>query len=215
MAIIENVKKKCAICHYEYHYQEMKDTDSFGLRDLDTRPPGMLRSMQYLLLQKCPNCGYVSEDVAKNDEKIQKEDLEKENYQEILNDKSINFAMKKFILRGELLKNKNNVKAGMAYLRAAWLADDAKQYQMSQKMRSKAIQYLELSLEEENNENIRLIIVDMYRRIGMFDEAKEYAAFILENFGLEKYKINILNYQIELCEKEDILDHTIPGNYHF
>lgn len=215
MAIIRNVNKNCAICNYEYHYQEINDVDSFGMRDLDTRPPGMLRSMQHLMLQKCPNCGYVSEDVAKNTEKIKKEDLAITSYQEILNDKALNFAVKKFILRGELLKDKNSVKAGMAYLRAAWLADDAKNYQMSQKMRSKAIKYLELSLEEENNENIRLIIVDMYRRIGMFDEAKEYAEFILENFGLEKYKVNILKYQIELCEKEDVFDHTIPGNYRF
>lgn len=215
MAILKNINKVCAICKKEYHYQELGEIDVIGMRDLDTRPPGMLRSMQHVLLQKCPFCGYVCEDISKNNEEITIADLENEEYQNILKDKNMNFAIKKFVLRGELLKNKNHVKAGMAYLKAAWLLDDAKHHRLSKIMRSKAIKYLELSLEQEENENIRLIIVDMYRRIGMFEEAKEYAMYILSNFGLENYKVNILNYQIDLCNREDTLDHTIPGNYHF
>lgn len=215
MAILKNVNKKCAICGKEYHYQELGEVDTFGMRDLDTRPPGMLRSMQHLTLQKCPFCGYVCEDISKNNDKIAMEDLEKKEYQQILKDDTINFAIRKFILRGELLKNGNHLKAGMAYLKAAWLADDAKQDKLSKQMRSKAIRYLEQSLGQEENETIRLIIVDLYRRIGMFDEAKEYATYILSNYGLEKYKVNILHYQINLCNQKDRLDHTIPGNYHF
>jgi hypothetical protein len=49
----------------------------------------------------------------------------------------------------------------------------------------------------------------------MFDEASDYAKYLLNNFGLEKYKQNILLYQIKLCQDEDVLDHTIPGNYNF
>ncbi len=215
MALIRKVDKKCAICKKTYHYQELGEVDTLGMRDLDTRPPGMLRSMQYLLIQKCPFCGYVNEDISKNAEQITKEDLAKDDYQKILNDDSVNFAIKKYMLRGELLKEKNYRKAGMAYLKAAWLADDAKNNQIAKKMRSQAIKYLELSVEYEENENVRFIIVDMYRRIGMFEEAKECAIYLLSNFGLENYKINILNYQIELCNQKDTFDHTIPGNYRF
>ncbi len=215
MATINNKNKKCAICHKEYHYQEIGNLDSFGMRDLDTRPPGNERMLQHLMLQKCPFCGYVNEDISKNLDNITIEDLLEDEYIAILNDENLNFAVKKFILKGKLFENKNSLKAGMAYLKAAWLADDSKKVQLSKKMRSKAIKFLEKSLEQEENENIRLIIVDMYRRIDMFEEAKDYAVYILDNFGLEKYKENILKYQIKLCDANDNLDHTIPGNYQF
>ena len=105
----------------------------------------------------------------------------------------------------------------MSYLKAAWMADDSKKIKEARLLRSKAIKYLEMSLdtEEDSKDNINLIIVDLYRRIGMFDEAGDYAKYLLNNYGLEKYKQNILLYQIKLCKDEDTLDHTIPGNYNF
>lgn len=213
MAYLENKQKTCAICQQEYHYQELRDHTSFGLRDLDTRPPGMMRNMIHLMVQKCPYCGYANDDISKNMDHIEKTQLQDPVYQMTLQDESINFAIKKCILAGMLCEKKNAKKAGMMYLKAAWLADDAKKLGVAKKMRSKAIRYLENALTENENEVIRLIIVDLYRRIGMFDEAREYAMYLLDNFGMEKYKVNILNYQIALCNQEDTLDHTIPGNY--
>ena len=49
----------------------------------------------------------------------------------------------------------------------------------------------------------------------MFDEAFDYAKYLYDNFGMEKYKKNILNYQMQLCLEKDNLDHTILGNYNF
>ena len=114
-----------------------------------------------------------------------------------------------------LLETRDYKKAGISYLRASWMADDSKNFNIALQMRSKAIKYLELSLKLEDNENIRLIIVDLYRRISMFDEAFDYAKYLYDNFGMEKYKKNILNYQMQLCLEKDNLDHTILGNYNF
>lgn len=213
MGYLENKHKTCAICHKEYHYQELQDSTSFGLRDLDTRPPGMMRNMIHLMVQKCPYCGYANDDISKNIDHIEEVQIQDATYQTILHDEKINFAIKKCILSGMLYEKKNAKKAGMMYLKAAWLADDAKKVEVAKKMRSKSIRYLENALIENENEVIRLIIVDLYRRIGMFDEAREYATYLLDNFGMEKYKVNILKYQITLCEQKDTLDHTIPGNY--
>lgn len=215
MGYINNREKQCAICGTKHHFQSLGANNSFGMRDLDTRPPGIQRGLMHLMIEKCPKCGYASYDVSKNDNNISEQDLKSEDYVSILNNDKINFALKKFMLAGILIEKHNSKLAGMSYLRAAWMADDSGEKIISKKMRSKAIKFLEFSLKEENNENIRLIIVDLYRRIGMFEEASDYAKYLLNNFGMEKYKQNILLYQIRLCEEEDNLDHTIPGNYNF
>ncbi len=215
MKFINNVKKKCPVCQNEHNYQKLLENNSFGMRDLDTRPPGMMRNMMHLLVEKCPVCGYVSYDMNQPITSSTKSIMESAKYQEILHDDELNFAIKKFMLLGYLLENSDVKKAGITYLRSAWMADDAKKPQIAMKMRSKAIKFLELSLKTEEDENVSLIIVDLYRRIRMFDEAKEEAEYRLNNLGLPKYKKNILLYQIKLCQEHDDLDHTIPGNYDY
>ena len=218
MALIHNLEKKCAICGSKHHYQKIATSNNIGMRDLDTRSPGLMRNMIHLLIEKCPNCGYCNTDVSKKIIDFNEDEIKNEKYQSILNDDSINFAIKKFVLYALLHINRNYRIAGMSFLKAAWMADDAKKAKEARLLRSKAIKYLELALEndeEEYIENINLIIVDLYRRIGMFEEAIECTKYLLNNFGMEKYKQNILLYQIKLCQDEDLLDHTIPGNYNF
>ena len=217
MAFIKNLKKKCAVCGNEHNFQKIVETQAIGMRDLDTRLPGLSRNMMHLFMEKCPKCGYCNNDISILLDDFSKEEIGNENYQRILNDDNINFALKKFVLNALLQQPRDNKKAGMTYLKAAWIADDAKKNKEARLLRSKAIKYLELALEDDvdNKDNINLIIVDLYRRIGMFDEASDYAKYLLNNFGLEKYKQNILLYQIKLCKDEDVLDHTIPGNYNF
>lgn len=218
MAFIKNIEKKCAICGNVHHFQKMGGDDSIGMRDLDTRLPGPSRNMIHLSIEKCPKCGYASTDISIPLENLNIQELKSETYLKILNDNSINFALKKFMLAGSLLESRDDKKAGLMYLKASWMADDCKNLKQARLMRSKAIKYLEKSLsinDSDDSVNVKLIIVDLYRRIGMFEEASDYAKFLLNDFGLEKYKRNILFYQIKLCQEEDILDHTIPGNYNF
>lgn len=217
MAYIKNLKRRCAVCGNEHNFQKIVETEGIGMRDLDTRLPGLSRNTVHLFMEKCPQCGYVNSDISILLDDFKIEELNNENYQKVLNDENINFAIKKFILHALLQQKRDNKKAGMSYLKAAWMADDAKKIKEARLLRSKAIKYLELSLdnEDDSKDNINLILVDLYRRIGMFEEASDYAKYLLNNFGLEKYKQNILLYQIKLCQDEDTLDHTIPGNYNF
>ena len=214
---MKNLKRTCVVCGNTHNFQKIVETEGIGMRDLDTRLPGLSRNMIHLFMEKCPKCGYVNNDISILINNFDESELKSENYQKVLNDENINFALKKFILHALLQQNRDNKKAGMSYLKAAWMADDAKKIKEARLLRSKAIKYLELSLndEEDNKDNINLIIVDLYRRIGLFEEACDYAKYLLNNFGLEKYKQNILLYQIKLCQDEDVLDHTIPGNYNF
>ena len=217
MAFIKNIKRTCAVCKNEHNFQKIVETEGIGMRDLDTRLPGLSRNMMHLFMEKCPKCGYVNNDISILLDDFDLNELNDEKYQNVLNDETINFALKKFVLHALLQQKRDNKKTGLTYLKAAWIADDAKKIKESRLLRSKAIKYLEMSLDDEqdNKDNINLIIVDLYRRIGMFEEASDYAKYLLNNFGLEKYKQNILLYQIKLCQDEDVLDHTIPGNYNF
>ena len=217
MDFIKNLKRKCAVCGNIHNFQKIVETEGIGMRDLDTRVPGLSRNMMHLFMEKCPKCGYTNNDISVLIENFDPSELTNEDYQKILNDDNINFALKKFMLHALLQQSRDNKKAGMAYLKAAWIADDAKKTKEARLLRSKAIKYLELALddEEDSKDNINLIIVDLYRRIGMFEEASDYAKYLLNNYGLEKYKQNILLYQIKLCQDEDVFDHTIPGNYNF
>ena len=60
MDYIKNIEKKCAICGHQHHYQKLVENNSFGMRDLDTRPPGMMRWLMDLMVEKCPVCGYAN-----------------------------------------------------------------------------------------------------------------------------------------------------------
>ena len=178
MDYIKNIEKKCAICGHQHHYQKLVENNSFGMRDLDTRPPGMMRSLMHLMVEKCPVCGYANEDISKKLDHFQESEILNQTYQQILHDKKLNFALKKFMLISMLLETRDYKKAGISYLRASWMADDSKNFKVALQMRSKAIKYLELSLKVEDDENVRLIIVDLYRRISMFDEAFDYAKYL-------------------------------------
>lgn len=218
MALINNQQKKCAVCGNVHHFQKISETNVIGMRDLDTRTPGLMRNMMHLFMERCPKCGYVNFDISKLIDNFDRSEIEDPKYLEVLNNDNLNFAIKKFVLNALLQIKRSHKQAGMSFLKAAWMADDAKKTKEARLLRSQAIKYLELALEndeEEQTENINLIIVDLYRRIGMFEEASDYAKYLLNNFGIEKYKQNILLYQIKLCQDEDVLDHTIPGNYNF
>ena len=55
----------CSACGTSSRQQVLLSTNSFlGSPDLDLRPPEMERSTMSLWLQECPNCGFVSGDLA-------------------------------------------------------------------------------------------------------------------------------------------------------
>ena len=93
MKYIKNIEKKCVICGNKHHYQKLLENNSFGMRDLDTRPPGMMRSLMHLMVEKCPICGYANYDITKKLDNFQEGEILSQNYQKILNDKNINFAL--------------------------------------------------------------------------------------------------------------------------
>ena len=57
MAFIKNLQRTCAVCGNIHNFQKIVETEGIGMRDLDTRLPGLSRNMMHLFMEKCPKCG--------------------------------------------------------------------------------------------------------------------------------------------------------------
>ena len=44
MAFIKNLKRTCAVCGNVHNFQKIVETEGIGMRDLDTRLPGLSRN---------------------------------------------------------------------------------------------------------------------------------------------------------------------------
>ena len=75
-----NVMRKCSVCGTVSEYMALASTNNLGGGpDLDLRPAEMMRSTMNVWLQRCPGCGYVSEDVS-NLSRVDREWLNSDKY---------------------------------------------------------------------------------------------------------------------------------------
>lgn len=209
MSSFIKVTKKCAVCGKEQVVAVVKSTNAIGYMDLDTRPPQDKRGVLPYEIQFCSNCGYANEDLAT----LVCDDINGvislPEYQNIFNNNAINKTAKAFMLSA-LISQKNNVldRAGLLYLKAAWIFDDLNQENESQKARSKAIECLSEYVEQSENLDNAVMVVDLLRRIGNFKDAKETAMQLLD-FGINSLLTKILQYEVKLCDRKDAECHTV------
>ena len=209
MSQFVNVSKKCAVCGKEYSFTEILSTNSFGYCDLDTRPPGMERSCLRAMIHRCPNCQYANYDIEELIPESTREALNCVYYQEIVNDGAIEDAAKSFLLAGFLYSRaKLYAEAGLCFLRAAWVFDDALQNQFAIRARQNAVECLIRHDNSDENMNINMAIVDIYRRIRNFEAAKNYATQLLER-GVDEEISQVLRYELILIKSKNTACHSI------
>ncbi len=217
--------KECAICGKKHESMVIMSTNSFGSSDLDTRPPQMMRSTLPYQVELCDECGYanVSIDYFLSDEteKI----IKGPDYRRVFLDETINKLSKAFLLAGNLYNLHEEYKtSGVLYLKAAWAFDDHNDIDNAISARKKAItafnKYLKQEFTEEeilyrfNNEkekedlNVKMVIIDLLRRSGSFDEAKSLAKELLKKVD-DKLTKEILTFQIKLSRKKDTACHKV------
>lgn len=183
-------------------------TSSFGPMDLDTRPPMMARSTLIHQIQYCENCHYSNNNISSKIRGFNKVMLASKEYLDIVN-KDINKTAKAFILSGQLKSNVYDYKdAGFQYLKAAWVFDDVYDYKNAKAARKKSLEYFNLYLKDNYDQNLSIMRVDIYRRSSDFKNAISLANNILSK-GVEEFLEKILNFQIELCNNKDIECHTV------
>src|SRR6056297_1054156 len=207
MTTLHFEKLRCAVCGTEFEYTGIGSTSSFGLPDLDTRPPEMQRSTIFSWVQRCPECGYCSSDVQQAYPSAKQiiycpeyiKQLNDENFYELAN----SFLCKAFI---EDALGDYGVEA-WTLIHAAWACDDDGNEVSARKCRVKALEIIARTIEHGQLFVVKdgldtAIKVDLMRRSGLITEAKE---LILEKSGSITDDIisQILAYQDALLAKGD------------
>ena len=209
MSFFSGSHVNCMMCGTEVEVKHSLSSVEILDTDLDLRPRGVARLTEKNSVQFCPNCGYASFDLEKDVTYGRREILSDSEYLAIFKNEKLKEDIKKFYLLGITLNNVDEFqRSASSFLRAAWCADDSGDSEWMVKCREKAIEeFLKSSFTWENSQ-VLSIVVDCYRRIGKFDEALA----IIDKFGLDNVTDiivkKVLEYQIELCKKNDTSVHT-------
>jgi pentatricopeptide repeat protein len=206
----------CAICGETNQFPVMASTSSSGYSDLDTRPAPVQRYSMWLWIRRCPNCGYCSSDIeSAPDVDVVKEIIESDDYVAQLNNENYPELANSFLCQSIIEEElgESNSAAGSA-LYAAWVCDDEEGFgDQAVECRLKAIGLFEQTIENDSEnivpETVNCILIDLLRRVGEFDRARELCNQMLEDGVSEKIIEGILKYQLGLIDAEDTSAHSM------
>jgi pentatricopeptide repeat protein len=206
----------CAICGETNEFPVMASTSSSGYSDLDTRPAPVQRYSMWLWIRRCPNCGYCSSDIeSAPDVDAVKEIIESDDYVAQLNNENYPELANTFLCSSFINEELADYQgaAGSA-LYAAWVCDDEEGFgNQAVECRLKAIGLFEQTIENDSEnivpETVNCILIDLLRRVGEFDRARELCNQMLEDGVSEKIIEGILKYQLGLIDAEDTGAHSM------
>lgn len=176
---------RCAVCRQESEQWVLASTSSFGACDLDTRPPQMARSSIHYWVARCPSCGYCNSRIAKRLRHATKT-VRSAEYQTILADERVPSLVRSFRCQAMLLERASDIRGAFwASLHAAWAADDSAAKEVADDCRLRSIRLLGALHESgahlfDGSEADCVMMSDLLRRNGRFDEAKSY---VLKSMG--------------------------------
>lgn len=214
MSTLYLTEKRCYHCNTPGRYPQIDPYITIiGPKDLDGRPAHIQRSSVYIWVQRCPNCGYCTQDISSGDQFV-KEIVESQEYQSQLNDPDYPETANAFLVHTFFMLHDNlYADAGWDAAFASWICDDNGFDINARKCRLMAIQYFSeakksgqqfapTSVEES------LYLVDLYRRCSMFTEALNLCNEELKQEYLDEKYLNLLLYEKELIESSDVLCHN-------
>jgi hypothetical protein len=208
----------CANCGSVHEFMVMGSTTTFGSPDLDLRPAEMARYTMDQWVQHCPVCGYCA---ARLDDDIEGagEVLETEDYQrfawEAGESLGARFRCASLLYEG----GGRRVEAAWAAHCEAWAHDDAGPQDRAAAARERTLALLEKAHQAgghlgRDREGDGLIRVDLLRRLGRFEEARERVHRLLAGedpvagADLSDEARTLLTYQAELISAGDTAAHT-------
>lgn len=213
MTTIFEEKKRCALCNSENQFGFIGSTNTFGSSDLDTRPPEMQRSTMSVWVQRCPVCGYCTFDVSTSrpgSEAV----VNSEEYRKQLNSKLYPELANSFLCKSIIDREADDyARSTLALIHAAWVCDDA-DYPIEAKIcRYKAAEILVTAESRgqviaEQQGVSTLILVDLLRRSGHFDDARKAIAERRKGITVEII-LRSLDFQSVLIQKGDTSCHNI------
>ena len=129
----------CCNCGAKSKHDVVISASGFGSPDLDFRPPSRMRNIIYHTIQRCPNCGYCSNDISECKGKID-EIVSSKTYQDILNNTAIPDKARSYLAAAYINEtfNRYSVAANQTVY-AAWICDDENNTVGAKFCREKAI----------------------------------------------------------------------------
>lgn len=229
---------KCAVCGEENYFplEATRQKISYISRskhsilyDLDHRPAA--HEFIPYLMQECEKCHYANFSIDKLIDKKTVNYVKSTHYQRIIQDNNklkdvlmenfgfsdpmINLTLSAY-LYAAAWKDKE---AGEIHLAQAWHYDDFNTEWseiLAKGFRKSALDCFIHNVIRTNDKEVSVIIVDLLRRIGEFTNAYKFAQKVLRSIQTEKSScpdeneryIAILNFEMYLCEKQDLKCHN-------
>lgn len=195
---------ECNICGRSNEVTILAMASSRGTADLDFRPPEVRRSAMPLWVHKCDYCRNVfstSEPMPECEEKY----IDSKEYVNCAGIAGLPELGKRFVKLALIYQHcKEYKKAGDAFLCAAWVCDDEKLDVTAIVCRKRALScYNEVDaskVPKRELPELKLRIVDLLRRSGMFDDAAAFAGRL--KFKTEQYA-RIQQFQIDRAKAGD------------
>ncbi|MDI1289337.1 MAG: hypothetical protein PSX37_05210 [bacterium] len=224
---------RCPICEHASEHERIRSSSQFGSRDLDLRPPEMFRGTINLWLVECPRCFYVSngddglpegteaERAAAKERHgpfISPSFLSGEVITEVRLHSPFSALAKKFMRRSFIDEHLGRLWiAGYHSLSAAWACDDEFRDELAIPCRLRTAQlirdFLERSEPDDDTPTVRLVLMDVLRRAGKFDEAREQANALAARRNLHEREFGILRFQCLLIDNQVRSGDTIAAAF--
>lgn len=204
MTEIKPRMKKCSVCNHSKEFLELASTNTKGLPDLDTRPHMARKISEWV--ERCPSCGYCASNIELS---LEKPDiLKSEAYRLQLKNKDFPELCNSFLCWSIIYENMGDfTKAGGVSIFGAWAADDNKNDKAAKYCRKKAISLLKQAGEKGENLSDKdgeekLILSDLLRRIGEFEEALKTYNDAIKKINDKKMR-NLLEFELKLIKNKD------------
>lgn len=203
----------CAVCGLESQQTILGSTYESGYMDMDTRPPEMKRSTMDTWVQKCPRCGYCTDDLSVLLDGAQN-NVDLPNYRAILTDQSLDALARQFYASSFIKELAHlHKEAGWASLHAAGVCDDLNCQENAIAFRQRAyILFSKIAAEGqtilEQPGATELLLADISRRAGNMQVAMQHSWQGLAEL-VDGYMRKLLKAERIWAQNKDIGCHTV------
>ncbi len=205
--MIDNQEYTCPICgrhFYAYTTTDLQDCKSKGL---DINPYDDQIFDQIIM---CPQCGFSALKYCNIEDIEVIEYVNSPEYQVYYNDENIDTVYKKWMLAGFISKLIGQYyDSGYEFMVAGWyirkVHGNVDDFVYSMNM---AIQQMSAYVEETMEIEPALIILDLLRQIGRFEQAADFA-FGLKESGIDTNTEKFIDHELDLIARQDVNEHLM------
>lgn len=204
---------ECAICHKTSEHEQVDRIHLMGFKDLDTRPPEMLRSTLRVWVDECPHCGYCAQEMGEKHERAP-DVIKRREYRATRNNPDLPRLVNRFLCWAMIQVATGDLRGGAwSTIHAAWACDDDGLQEQAKSMRVKAVVAYEQALEV-GQATLQVgadqaVMVDLLRRASELERAKKVCVEALALEDLTPKITEILEYQWVLISQRDLGRYSV------